>query len=128
MPPRAGNEYNREAMLHFHVIIQSASVPWSVTFDQAFAELELVPGLFIEPDGSFFLVSRPGEPVWQVEGNLYDQGPNLAHVEMKGSCPAERLDELLRPLGWPTVALAFQMVREGKQLSEAEFRQAQREF
>lgn len=112
------------AMLHFHVILQSAAQPWSVTFDGAYAGLEKIHDLFIEPDGSFLLVSRPGEPKWQVEGNLYDQGVCLAHVEMKGCCPAERLDELLRPLGWPAVPLVFQMVREGTTLTEAEFRQA----
>jgi hypothetical protein len=111
-------------MLYFHVIIQAASQPWSVTFDQAFAGLEQVAGVFIEPDGSFFRASRSGEQTWQVEGNLYDQGPSLAYVEMKGCCPEEQLEELLRPLGWPEVALTFQMVREGTLLSEAEFRRA----
>lgn len=111
-------------MLNFHVILQSATQPWNVTFDAAFAGLEQIPGLFIEPDGSFLLVSRPGEPKWQVEGNLYDQGPSLAYLEMKGCCPEERLDALLRPLGWPEVPLVFQRVREGTTLTEAEFRQA----
>ena len=111
-------------MLHFHVIIQAASQPWSVTFDQAFAAMEGVPSVFIEPDGSFLRTSRPGEPKWQVEGNLYDQGPSLAYVEMKGCCLEEQLDELLRPLGWPEKVLTFQMVREGTQLSEADFRKA----
>src|SRR5213595_606049 len=106
-------------MLPFHVIIQSASQPWSVTFDQAYAALEQVSGVFIEPDGSFFRASLPGESKWQVEGNLYDQGPSLSYVEMKGRCPDERLDELLRPFGWPKEALTFQMVREGTLLSEA---------
>src|SRR5688572_24997168 len=110
--------------MHFHVIIQSASQPWSVTFDEAYAALEQVPSVFIEPDGSFLRASRPGEPKWQLEGNLYDQGPSLAYVEMKGCCPEEQLDELLRPLGWPEVALTFQMVREGTLLSEADFRKA----
>ena len=111
-------------MFRFHVIIQSATQPWCVTFDQAYAALEQVPGVFIEPDGSFFLTSRLGELSWQAEGNLYDQGPCLAHVELKGCCPEERLDDLLRPLGWPEQVLAFQMVREGAQLSETEFRKA----
>ncbi|MCE9529249.1 MAG: hypothetical protein K8R36_24645 [Planctomycetales bacterium] len=116
------NRYNRRNMLHFHIILQAATQPWNVTFDAAFAALEQVPGVFIEPDGSFFLVSRPGEPKWQVEGNLYDQGVCLAYVEMKGCCTEERLNELLRPLGWPAVPLVFQMVREGTKLTEAEFR------
>lgn len=113
-------------MLRFHVILQPAQPPWSVTFDEALSALEQVPGVFIEPDGSFFRASGPGEPAWQAEGNLYDQGPHLAHVEMKGCCPQERLAELLGPLGWPKVALTFQMVREGTQLTEQEFLAAAR--
>jgi hypothetical protein len=113
-------------MLYFHIIIQAATQPWNVTFDAAFAALEQIPGVFIEPDGSFFLVSRPGEAKWQVEGNLYDQGACLAYVEMKGCCPDERFDELLRPLAWPAVPLVFQMVREGTELTEAEFRRSAR--
>ena len=124
MPPTAGIGIIPSFMLYFHVIIQAASQPWNVTFDVAFAALGGVSGVFIEPDGSFFRASRPGEQTWQVEGNLYDQGPSLAYVEMKGCCPEERLDELLRSVGWPEEALTFQMVREGTQLSEAEFRQA----
>jgi len=118
----ANGVYNRD-MLHFHIVVQAASLPWSVTFDEAFAGLEQIPALFIEPDGAFFLASRPGEPPWQVEGNLYDQGERLGYVEVKGSCPEERLDELLRPLGWPEVAMEFQMVREGVVLREEEFRE-----
>lgn len=113
-------------MLQFHVIIQAATEPWPITFDAAYAALEQVPGIFLEPDGSFFLVSRPGELRWQVEGNLYDQGERLAYVEIKGCCPDECFDELLRPLGWPEVLLKFQMVREGRELSEGEFREALR--
>ena len=111
-------------MLHFHVILQAAAKHWNVTFDEALEGLKQVPGIFIEPDGSFFRASRSEEESWQVEGNLYDQGAQLAYVELKGSCPEERLDEFLRPLGWPETPLTFQLVREGLCLSEAEFRQA----
>lgn len=110
-------------MLQFHVIVQAATEPWPITFDAASAALEQVPGLFLEPDGSFFIASRPGQPPWQVEGNLFDQGERLAYAEIKGCCPGERLDDLLRPLGWPEVALKFQMVREGRELREGEFRE-----
>ena len=113
-------------MLQFHVIVQAATKPWPITFDAAYAALEQVPGIFLEPDGSFFLPSRPGEPRWQVEGNLYDQGERLAYAEIKGCCPDEWFDDLLQPLGWPQVLLKFQMVREGQELSEKEFRKVTR--
>ena len=117
----AKGSYNRD-MLRFHIILQAAAQPWGVTFDEAFVELEQVTGVFIEPDGSFFRASRPGEPQWQVEGNLYDQGVRLAYVELKGCCPEERLNELLGAFGWPEVPMEFQMVREGILLRDEEFR------
>jgi hypothetical protein len=122
VPPK-GNRLQSPIMREFHVIIQATEPPWGVTFEEAYAALEQISGIFLEPDGSFFRASRPGGEKWQVEGNLYDQGPNLAYVDMKGSCPVECLDELLRPLGWPSVRLTIQMVREGTQVSDTEFRE-----
>lgn len=102
--------------------MRAASRAWQITFDEALEAFQNVAGVFTEPDGSFFRVSPLGEPRWQVEGNLYDQGDRLAHLELKGSCPEERLDEILRCLGWPHVSLVFQLVREGVSVDEADFR------
>ena len=116
-------------MLRFQVIVSSyvgsadSASSWSVTFDDALVELSKRARLFIEPDGSF--VWRGGnaeEGEWQVDGNLIDRGDVLAYVELNGCCPRERLDELLRAVGWPEQALAFQLPRRGVVLNEAEFR------
>ena len=79
--------------------------------------------MFIEPDGSFVWrgTTLAGE-AWQVDGNLIDRGDVLAYVELKGCCPVERLDEILRALGWPESPLAFQLTQRGVTLEEAEFR------
>ncbi len=78
--------------------------------------------MFVEPDGSFVWVADHGEPAWQVDGLLFDRAGQLVYVELKGSCPAERWDLLLGSLGWPTVPLVFQLVREAIFLDEASFR------
>jgi hypothetical protein len=116
-------------MLHFHVSIHGtdaiafACTALSASFDAVLTQLSLLPRLFIEPDGSF--VWRGGDATegdWQVDGNLIDRGDVLAYVELSGYCPRERFDELLRSVGWPEQALAFQLPRRGVVLNEAEFR------
>jgi hypothetical protein len=94
-----------------------------VSFEHASALLGKLPRLFIEPDGSFVWrgTSDDGQE-WQLDGNLIDRGDVLDYVELKGTCPAERLDEVLAALGWPEQPLAFQLPRLGILLNEAEFR------
>jgi hypothetical protein len=79
--------------------------------------------MFIEPDGSFVWAQAESDgTAWQVDGNLIDQGPSLAHVELSGSCPWEALDQILRALRWPECKLLFQLPRRGQFLDEKTFR------
>ncbi len=112
-------------MLWFHVIVTGDSDDESLAmgFDDAFALLQQLPRMFIEPDGSFVWADTTADGQrWQVDGNLIDRGDVLAYVELKGSCPEERFDALLAALGWPDAPLAFQLPRRGVTLAEAEFR------
>jgi hypothetical protein len=99
-----------------------AAVAFPVTFEQAEAALTALPRLFIEPDGSFVWVADDAQRSWQVDGQLYDRDGRLLYVELKGRCPAEAFDRLLCTVGWPTVPLTFQLVREAVYLDEASFR------
>ena len=92
------------------------------TFEDVRDALERLPRMFVEPDGSFVWVSASGEPAWQLDGMLYDRNERLLYVELKGTCPADRLDELLAVLGWPQTPVMFQLLREAVYLSEADFR------
>ena len=94
---------------------------WPITFDAASERLSQLPRMFLEPDGSFVWVSGT-EPAWQIDGLLYDRGPHLAYVELRGCCPAGTLDALLRTVGWPEVPLGFELISEGTLLAEADFR------
>ncbi len=92
-------------------------------FDRALHHLSLLPRLFIEPDGSFVWPgTADDDQPWQLDGNLIDRGDVLDYVEVKGSCPSERLDEVLRVLGWPEAPLTFQLPRIGVFLAEDAFR------
>jgi len=114
-------------VLKFQVSIHGsngdAASSLAVTFERTLAALERLARLFIEPDGSFVWTGTAADGgLWQVDGNLIDRGDVLAYVELKGQCPAERLDELLSALGWPDAPLAFQLLQRGICLDEAEFR------
>jgi hypothetical protein len=68
------------------------STPLPVTFELAAERLEAFPRMHLEPDGSFVWVSASNAAVaWQVDGNLYDRGDRLNHVEIKGTCLPEQL-------------------------------------
>jgi hypothetical protein len=112
-------------MLRFQISIigSPAGDPLVASFDAAIADLAALPRMFIEPDGSFVWrgTTLAGE-AWQVDGNLIDRGDVLAYVELKGRCPVERLDDVLRALGWPESPLAFQLTQRGVTLEEAEVR------
>ena len=112
-------------LLRFSAILESTDpgAPLTVTFDAALAALESLPRMFIEPDGSFVWRGTTADgSTWQLDGNLIDRGTALAHVELKGICPGERLDEVLRALGWPAATIAFQLPERGEILSEEAFR------
>jgi len=96
--------------------------PLPIGFEEAYARLELMERMYVEPDGSFVQRSGQGPSAWQVEGNLYDRAGHLQYVELKGSCPRANFDDLLRALGWPEARLMFQPAAEGLYLSESEFR------
>jgi hypothetical protein len=92
------------------------------SFEEVAADLAQLERMYIEPDGSFVWVSGHGEAPWQVDGNLYDHQERVRLVDVKGSCPVPRFDELLPALGWPGTQLVFQLVHAAVFLDEAEFR------
>jgi hypothetical protein len=110
-------------MLHVTLRAATPGAALAVTFEQAAARLAALPRMYFEPDGSFLWVSAPGEPAWQLEGQLQDRGDQLDHVEIKGMCSRARFDDFLAALGWPQNALAFHLVVEGIELHEFEFRE-----
>ena len=96
--------------------------PMSICFEDACARLADLPQMFVEPDGSFVWTSPQSESRWQVDGVMYDRSDRLLFVDLKGACPAERFDALLRAFGWPETPMVFQLSREAVYLGEVEFR------
>lgn len=118
-------------MLQFHAMIHGdadgRAGPLIATFDDAMEALAALTRLFIEPDGSFVWVQSEADgTAWQVDGNLLDQGPSLAYVEIAGRCPEGALDQLLAALGSASQRLIFQLPRQSVFLDEAAFRRLAR--
>jgi molybdopterin-guanine dinucleotide biosynthesis protein A len=101
---------------------EALAITLPVTFEQAAEDLARLPRMFVEPDGSFVWVAADGRGDWQVDGGLYDRAGRLLYVELKGCCPPDAFDNLLRAWGWPTTALMFQLVQHAVFLAEADFR------
>ena len=93
-----------------------------VSFEQASTDLAALPRMFVEPDGSLVWVAGDGGPQWQVDGVMYDRGGRLLYVELKGQCPKDEFDRLLRAFAWPETPLMFQLVHKAVYLTEADFR------
>ena len=94
-----------------------------ITFEGLFAEIASWPRFFCEPDGSFVGVSGSDEPIhWQVDGQVFDGGPGVLYVELRGTCTPALLDRLLAALGWPATPVVFQLILEGVLLRDDDFR------
>jgi hypothetical protein len=107
-------------MYRFHVNLFAS--PFACTWEQAAAELEALHRMIFEPDGSWIWSGEIAGEQWHVNGHLFDFAGTLHRVELSGWCPADQFDRLLACFGWPAVAITCEMVREGLQLTESEFR------
>jgi hypothetical protein len=101
---------------------EAIGTPFPIDFESVAAALAQLDRMFVEPDGSFVWVSPRDVAAWQVDGQLFDRAGRLLFVDLKGSCPAEKLDHLLTATGWPAVPVMIQLAREAVFVSDAEFR------
>jgi hypothetical protein len=117
------------ARYHFHVnLLAQPAGPLTLTWEEAAGALERLPQIIFEPDGSFIASGNDSIGRWQVDGHLFDFADRLHRVELRGECPADAFDSLLRCVGWPEQSLKFEMVREGETFSELEFRERATDF
>jgi hypothetical protein len=104
-------------------IEQPIDTTFACSFEEVATALELLPRMFLEPDGSFVWVIVQNDSRYQLDGNLVDDGTKLLSVEFKGTCSEETLNELLSKLGWPQQELIFQLVQQGIYMAEVDFRE-----
>jgi len=98
-----------------------ATAPWGRTFDEALAAISELPQLYTELDGSFAWNSLPGEERWQLFGCLYDRGPELAYVDLFGTCDSAALAKFFGCVRGPAGKLMVQDRARGVFFDEGEF-------
>jgi hypothetical protein len=95
---------------------------FAVSFEEFETYCSTAARMFFEPDGSFVWRSGADEAPWQLDGLVADRDGRVRFIDLKGSCPPERLEWLLSPLGWPRQSILFQLAQEAVFLDEASFR------
>ncbi|MGC4003633.1 MAG: hypothetical protein QM811_11080 [Pirellulales bacterium] len=88
-----------------------AAASFVIDFETVYERLEPLPGMFIEPDGSF-VWRVPG--AWQLDGHLYDRAGHLIYVDLLGTCPRSAFDDLLRRLNVAAENVVVQLRESGR--------------
>jgi hypothetical protein len=112
----------RGLMLPTVAVAPGHEAAFPCTFEEVAAALEQFPRLYFEPDGSFVWVAAQDEPPWQLDGLLFDRNGRVLYLELKGTCPAARLDAVLAVLGRSPDGVLYQLLREGVLVDDATFR------
>lgn len=95
---------------------------FGVRFEDVVAELGGHPRVDVEPDGFFVGTGEESGRMWKLNGHLFELNDRLWRMDLRGGCPEEALDEILRSVGWPATAVVFQLVRLGATVEEGDFR------
>lgn len=110
-------------MKSFFIQIQAAANPHAnlaVSFEDAVSQLESLPRMFIEWDGSFVWRNACDDSTdvessqWQLDGMVYDHLGAIRYLELKGCCTQNAWKQLLSILGWPEQELIIHHVDEGR--------------
>ncbi len=109
--------------MHYRFHVNVFGSPFPCTWEDAAAALERLPRMIFEPDGSWIWSGGIGNQRWQIDGHLFDFDGRLHRVELRGSCPQEQWDQLLACFGELQAQWKFELVQEGVQLDELDFRQ-----
>lgn len=106
----------------------SSSIPtdsqtsrFDMSFEQAFEQLELLPQMFIELDGSFVWSGQQATGRWQIDGMLYDRDGRLQRVELAGHAPRHAWEQLLSIIGQPLDALSIHCLHQQRFIDAAKF-------
>jgi hypothetical protein len=100
-----------------------ANEPFGISFEQVQAGLEELPGMFFEPDGSFFWGVGVGEQRWQLNGELYDRAGCLQYVDLRGCCTLAALEQIFACLGGAGQKRMYQLRQHALFLAEDDFRE-----
>lgn len=90
-----------------------------VSLETALANLEQLPRMFVELDGSFLWTgprsdtpsdSRSDSKHWQLEGTIYDDGQVVRYIDLRGDCPLSAWKTFLAALEATLDAVTLELV------------------
>jgi len=121
----AGGELLRDGAAYptLRVPGTALAATFPLTFEAGAAALASFERMYVEPDGSFVWVSSKSDQPWQVDGVLYDRDDRLLFIDLKGSCPAEDFDRILKACGWPESPVMMQLTHDAAFVDEETFRE-----
>ncbi|MCC7335903.1 MAG: hypothetical protein IT422_12450 [Pirellulaceae bacterium] len=118
---------------HVHIYSLSTGLPqpltasdlqsshFDISFERAIADLELLPRMFIELDGSLVWCGEVEARRWQIDGMIYDRAGHVLRVELKGAAPRQAWEQLLSIFGWPNQPLIAHDVDQQRFVELADF-------
>ena len=74
---------------------------FQISFESLVELLESESGLHVEMDGAFWWTGP--QAAWQMDGQVYDRGPFVQRVQLKGGFPLEAWQQLLAWLKEPSI-------------------------
>lgn len=114
--------YSLAARLPQHLVASDLqSSRFDISFEQAITDLELLPRMFVELDGSFVWSGEFEAQRWQIDGMIYDRGEHVLRVELKGNAPRQAWEQLLSIFGWPNQPLLAHCVDQQQYVDLADF-------
>ncbi|MFO1062338.1 MAG: hypothetical protein U0892_00510 [Pirellulales bacterium] len=90
-----------------------------VSFERLIEQLQVLPRMFVELDGSFVWTGTIVETcdTWQLDGMIYDDGDRVLYIELKGCCTAEEWRQLLTATTAEPDLMTVELVESGRIVS-----------
>lgn len=92
-----------------------AGAPLYVSLETALNNLEQLPRMFVELDGSFLWTGQsPEAPLrqWQLEGTIYDDGEVVRYIDLRGDCPLSTWKTFLAAFDATLATVTLQLVED----------------
>ena len=92
-----------------------AGEPLRVSLESALANLEQLPRMFVELDGSFLWTGQStgsASRQWQLEGTIYDDGQVVRYIDLRGDCPLATWKTFLAAFDATLAAVTLHLVED----------------
>lgn len=90
-----------------------------VSFERLIEQLQILPRMFVELDGSFVWTGTNVESceAWQLDGMIYDDGDRVLYIELKGCCTPVEWRQLLAATSAGADHVTVELVESGRIVS-----------